>query len=168
MRGLRCVHNRLVPKLSTALHWLSRQPWFGAIGRRLVWLDRLVQRVTRGRWSAVGAAGLRSALLTTTGRRSGKPRHTPLLCIANGDGYLVVGSNWGQRHHPAWTANLLADPRAVLTMGGKAVNVSAELLTDQARAVSWAVLTAAWPPYQDYERRAGRVLRVFRLVPERS
>jgi len=27
-----------------------------------------------------------------------------------GDDFVVVGSNWGQAHHPAWSGNLLADP----------------------------------------------------------
>jgi hypothetical protein len=42
--------------------------------------------------------------LTTTGRRSGLPRQTPLIYLADGDKLIVVASNWGQPHHPAWSA----------------------------------------------------------------
>lgn len=160
------MQNWYVRQFSANLHWLARQPWFGVLGRRLVPLDRMLQRLSGGRWSAVGAAGLRSVLLTTTGRRSGKQRHIPLLSVTDGYAHVVVGSNWGQRHHPAWTANLLADSRAMLTFRGEAIAVRAELVTGEGRDRLWRLITAAWPPYEDYERRAGRVLRVFRLVPQ--
>jgi len=56
-------------------------------------------------------------MLTTTGRRSGAPRTTPLLYAQDGEDLVIVGSNWGQQHHPAWSANLLAHPEAEVQVG---------------------------------------------------
>jgi deazaflavin-dependent oxidoreductase (nitroreductase family) len=145
---------------------IGHQPWFAAVGRRMVPLDRWVQRVSGGRLSAIGRHGLPSLLLTATGRRSGTDRTQPLLYARDGDAYVVVGSNWGQRHHPSWTANLIANPRAAVTVDGRWVPVTATLAAGAERERLWALLGEVWPAYDSYERRAaGRHLRVFRLTP---
>lgn len=139
---------------------------FRRIGPRVVPpLDRILHRVTGGR-VIVSRALVPSLLLTATGRRSGEPRRTPLACVPDGDGgWWVVGSNFGQVAHPAWTANLLADPAASVSYGGATTAVRAELLDDAAKAAVWPRLTAAWPAYDDYVASSGRDLRVFHLVP---
>jgi len=104
-------------------------------------------------------------LLTTTGRRSGLPRAQPLLCTPDGDGYVVVASNWGQRHHPAWSANLIAEPRARALVDGREFDVVATLAEGPERDRLWSLVTRIWPGYDDYARRAGRPIRVFRLAP---
>src|SRR4029450_3315772 len=92
---------------------------FAALGRRLVPVDRWLARRTRGRFVAFGRRDLPSLLLTTTGRRTGTPHPTPLLYVPDGDGFVVIGSNWGQRHHPSWTVNLIANPAATVSVGGR-------------------------------------------------
>ena len=140
---------------------LGRYRWFGVVGRAYVPLDRLVARLTRGRATALG---LPSLLLTTTGRRSGEPRTQPLLYVPDGDDFVVIGSNWGQTRHPAWTANLLDNPVAVATVRGREVPVRAELVRGEEREQLWSRLLRAWPAYATYADRAGgRELRVFRL-----
>ncbi len=52
----------------------------------------------------------RLVLLTTTGRRSGEPRTTPLMFDRDGDDVLVIASNVGAPRHPDWYLNLEADP----------------------------------------------------------
>ncbi len=105
-------------------------------------------------------------LITTTGRKSGQPRTNPLLYVPDGDGFIVIGSNWGQEHHPAWALNLTANPEAVVTMGGKDTRVRASLAEGAERDRQLALLLAMWPAYATYQKRAsGRDLRVFRLQP---
>jgi deazaflavin-dependent oxidoreductase (nitroreductase family) len=115
---------------------------------------------------AFGARDLPSMLITTTGRKSGRPRTNPLLYVPDGEGFIVIGSNWGQDHHPAWALNLIANPEAVATMGGKDVGVRATLAEGAERDRQLALLLAMWPAYATYEKRAhGRELKVFRLQP---
>lgn len=137
---------------------------FARVARLLVPADRLVGRLTGGRVVALGLVP--SLLLTTTGRRSGQPRSTPLLYVPDGDGYVVVGSNWGQTHHPAWALNLFAEPAAEVRVGGAPVPVRARLATGAERDRLWRLLVDQWPAYETYVRRAGgRDIPIFRLEP---
>lgn len=132
--------------------------------RLLVPLDRVVGRLTRGRVVALGLVP--SLVITTTGRRSGQPRSNPLLYVPDGDAYVVVGSNWGQQHQPAWALNLLAQPNAEVDVAGRRLPVRAEMATGPERERLWRVLVAEWPAYEAYvERAGGREIRIFRLVP---
>jgi deazaflavin-dependent oxidoreductase (nitroreductase family) len=143
---------------------LGHRRWFARLGRLLVPADRVVSRATRGRVVALGLVP--SLLLTTTGRRSGQPRSTPLVYVPDGAAYLVVGSNWGRPNPPAWALNLLADPAARVTLDGRAQPVDGRLLEGAERDRAWALLVARWPAFDTYAARAGgRRLPVFRLEP---
>ncbi|WP_433567095.1 nitroreductase/quinone reductase family protein [Nocardia sp. CA-151230] len=55
-------------------------------------------------------------LLNTIGCKSGQRRTSPLVYLRDGDRLVVLGSNFGQDHHPVWTSNLLAQSEATVTM----------------------------------------------------
>jgi deazaflavin-dependent oxidoreductase (nitroreductase family) len=151
--------------LATLARRLGHQRWFARVFRGLVPLDRALGRLTRGRVVALRIDGLPSLLLTTTGRRSGQPRTNPLLYTPDADGYVVIASNWGQPHHPAWSGNLLAQPAATVTLGGRDIPVHAQLATGAERDRLLALAMRVWPAYQTYIERSGREIRVFRLSP---
>src|SRR5919106_2886549 len=90
--------------------WLSSKPAFAKVAPSIITpLDKLVHRLTGGR--RVLSQGLLPMLvLTTTGAKSGEPRTVPLACFPDGDVIFLVGSNFGRDAHPAWTANLRANP----------------------------------------------------------
>ncbi|WP_421742243.1 nitroreductase family deazaflavin-dependent oxidoreductase [Cellulomonas sp.] len=152
--------------LTSAVRRLGRTRWFARAGRVTSGLDRRLQKASRGRWSILGRPNLPQLILTTTGRRSGEPREAVLLYAVDGDGWVLIGSNWGQEHHPAWSGNLLADPRATVTVGGVTTPVVATLADDTERTRLLPALHAVWPGYEHYAARAGRELRVFRLSPQ--
>ena len=140
------------------------RPWFIRAARSMVPVDRFLGRLTRGRFVALGMREVPALMLTTTGRRSGRPRSNPLVYATDGDAFVVIGSNWGQTHHPAWSTNLLADPAATVTLHGVDIPVRAQLVTGPERTRLEAKLRHIWPGYADYERTAGgRHLRIFRL-----
>lgn len=132
--------------------------------RALTPLDLRLLRRSNGRFTVLGPFGVPLLLLTTTGRRSGQPRQTPLTYLRDGDRLFVTGSNFGQRDHPAWTSNLLTDPNGWVTIGGLIIPVYAQQLgaleADQIyrRFVDYA---ANYGAYQD---RAHRAIRVFALT----
>ena len=95
---------------------IGRTRAFAAVYRRaVVPIDRWLWRRDRGAHSRV--LHFPGLLLTTTGARSGQPRTQPLIYRRDGADFVVVGTNWGQQHHPAWTANLLAYPDATVRVG---------------------------------------------------
>nr|MDT0661402.1 nitroreductase/quinone reductase family protein [Micromonospora sp. DSM 115978] len=142
---------------------LGHRGWFARAGRFLVPADRLVGRLTRGRVVALGL--MPSLILTTTGRRTGQPRSSPLLYVRDGDAYVVTGSNWGRTRPPAWVLNLTAEPTGTVLVGGTEQPVRAEMATGAERDRLWPLLVAQWPAYETYrERAAGREIPIFRLV----
>jgi deazaflavin-dependent oxidoreductase (nitroreductase family) len=126
--------------------------------------DRLLGRLTGGR--VVFTSWMVPAMvLITTGAKSGLEREAPLATVPDGDGFFVVGSNFGREAHPAWTHNLLANPAATVVFRGRRIPVVATLLDAEAKEAAWPKLTQVWATYDRYEDRVDRDLRVFRLEP---
>ncbi|SDM69846.1 nitroreductase family deazaflavin-dependent oxidoreductase [Allokutzneria albata] len=147
---------------------LGRQKWFSDLGRAFVPVDLAVQRRTKGKISLLALLGLPSMLLTTTGRKSGQPRSVPLLYVPHPRGFIVTASNWGGPKHPAWSANLIADPDAEAVVRAKTIAVRAELAEGELREELWQRITEHWPAYDTYAERAGsRRIRVFLLTVRR-
>jgi deazaflavin-dependent oxidoreductase (nitroreductase family) len=107
---------------------LGGQPWLSKYSRLIVGSDKLLQRLTRGRVTIMMATGLKELVLQVPGRKSGILRTTPLLCVPHGDGWLVVGSNWGGAEPPAWAGNLLAAEEPLVTFKGRTVAADARLV----------------------------------------
>jgi deazaflavin-dependent oxidoreductase (nitroreductase family) len=131
--------------------------------RTMTPLDRRVLTRSGGRFTMLGPIGAPTMLLTTTGAKSGQPRTAPLLFCRDGRRLLVIGSNFGQARHPAWTSNLLANPAALVTIGGKQVPVIAQLLAGQARQRAIDSFIDLTRVYAEYLSRTDRELRVFAL-----
>ncbi len=140
---------------------------FGAwtFSRSLAPSDRLVRRLSQGRASVPELlAGLPVLFLTTTGRRSGRPRTSPLIAVPVDDDLAVLGTNFGQAPTPAWVLNLEADPTAHLAFQGAEVDAVARPATDAERERIWADATDVYAGYAAYRRRiAGREVRIFVL-----
>lgn len=148
--------------------WVSRTAVFRRLAPRfLPRVERLVRLLT---WGRTGAAGLivPSLVLHSTGARSGQPRDTELMCVPEGDGWLVTGSNFGGERHPAWTYNLLAHPEVEITWKRERIPVRADPVGADEREAVWAFLEDQWPGYRGYERVSGRALRIFRLSRRRE
>ena len=110
----------------------------------------------------------RQIRLTTTGRRSGVPRHVTLYAFPTGEGedrLVVVGSSGGSARDPAWVANLRADAHAIVSTasGSRAVLAHEAVGADRARL--WSVVCAAFPLYATYQRRTARLIPLFVLEP---
>ena len=127
-------------------------------------LDTWLLRRTKGRFTALGPVGAPVMLLTATGARSGLPRQSPLLYGRDGDSLIVVGSNFGQEKHPAWSANLLAHPEAVVTMGGRDIRVRATRLEGEEAKNAYQLMVDTISTYAAYKDRTDRDIRVFRLT----
>jgi deazaflavin-dependent oxidoreductase (nitroreductase family) len=125
-------------------------------------VDKVAFTITGGRWT-VSDTVLPVVVLTATGAKSGAPRTVPLAALQYGEDFVVVGSNFGREHHPAWSANLLAHPDARLAFRGEEFPVHAELLDDAGKSEVWPLLVAQWPLFDQYAEQSGRDLRVFAL-----
>mgnify|MGYP001826665062 CR=1 FL=1 len=138
--------------------------------RSFAWFGRTVltpvDRRLQGRRRSLTTLGTHFPLcyLTTTGRRSGEPRTSPLLVIDGPAGWMVAATNFGGPP-PAWSLNLRAEPQATFERDGTTYEVIARLATDGEKADSWTLFDAAWPAFATYRKRAGREIDVFVLDP---
>ena len=128
-------------------------------------LHRTLYRLSGGR-AANSVWHLSILLLTTTGRKSGTPRTTPLCYFTDGDDLIVVASNGGMDWFPDWWLNLLSDPQATVEIGRTRRRVVARAATPEERARLWTALIAVAPGYLEYERRTSREIPLGLLRPE--
>jgi len=105
-------------------------------------------------------------LLTTTGRRSGKERTTPLTFFRDGTHFVVIASNGGADRPPDWSLNLQQTPRAVVEIGTDRLVVEARSASEQERERLWAMVTATYAGYARYQERTPRRIPVIVLRPE--
>ena len=152
-------------RLRPALVAFAASPVGSWLVRTLTPIDRRLLTRSRGRFTVLGPVGAPVLLLTTTGRKSGLPRTTPLIYLREPGRVSVVASNFGQAHHPAWSGNLLADPHATVTIGGRDVSCRATALEGAERDRVYAAFEELARTYAVYKDRTARDIRVFTLVP---
>jgi deazaflavin-dependent oxidoreductase (nitroreductase family) len=111
--------------------------------------------------------GTRTLLLTTTGRRSGEARTTPLIYAPAGESaYTVIASKGGADEPPAWYLNLSEDPNVEVQILGDRFSAKARTATAEEKPEMWKTMAAEWPPYDEYQRKTDREIPV--VVLERA
>ncbi len=127
-------------------------------------LHRAIYRASGGR---VGGRiwGLSILLLTTTGRKTGRLRTTPLCFLPDGGNLVVVASNGGLPWFPAWWLNLRAHPQATVRVGRVRTAVVARPAAPDEWARLWTAITTIAPGYLAYQRRAPREIPLAILQP---
>jgi deazaflavin-dependent oxidoreductase (nitroreductase family) len=109
--------------------------------------------------------GVPTLLLTTTGRRTGEARTSPLIFGRDGDDYLVVASVGGMPKHPAWYWNLTANPKASVQVKADTFDVEAHEASGSEKPRLWKIVNDVWPNYDVYQSRTERVIPVVVLTP---
>ncbi len=123
-----------------------------------------VYRATRGRlFGRIGRAPV--LLLTTVGRRSGEPRTAPVLYLADGERFVVIGSNAGNERTPAWGLNLQADPNVEVQVGSRRQKMRARVTEGEERRELWGRMNDQYGGFDDYRARTARDIPLFVLDP---
>ncbi len=122
-------------------------------------------RLTRGKFGGK-VQGLSILLLTTTGRKTGQKRTTPLGYFKDEGGYVITASNAGADRHPAWFLNLQADPHVIIDVKDKRFEVRAEIAGMEKRDQLWARLISLSPGYASYARKTRREIPLVILRPQ--
>jgi deazaflavin-dependent oxidoreductase (nitroreductase family) len=108
--------------------------------------------------------GTQTLLLTTTGRRSGEPRTTPLIYGRNGERYLVVASKGGSDEPPAWYLNLLEQPEVELQVRDEVFPALARTASAQEKPDMWREMVRHWPAYDEYQQKTEREIPIVVLT----
>ena len=122
-------------RFASAHIWVYRRT-NGRLGSRMLWFP--------------------AALITTTGRKSGRSRTTPTLYLRDGDRIVLPASYGGRDHHPAWYLDIRADPRVRVQVRDQVMDLTARDATADERQVYWRKLARIYPPYKGYQDAADR------------
>jgi deazaflavin-dependent oxidoreductase (nitroreductase family) len=130
------------------------------LSRHVSWkLDPLLLRATRGRLATTLV--FPTAVLETTGARSGARRLNAIIYFHDGDRVTIVASNAGSPRHPSWYHNLRAHPDVVF--GG--IPMHARVVDDEAeRDRLWQLADRVFPAFASYRRDAARMNRRIPIV----
>ena len=120
-------------------------------------------RETGGEVGQIWREGSTVLLLTTTGRRSGEPRTTPLIYAQDGDRYVIVGSKGGAPEHPGWYGNLTKTPSVELQVGDEVFPARARTASGEERERLWRIANEVWLHYDEYARKTDREIPVVVL-----
>jgi len=156
------VLRRAGSALWSALSDAARRPAMRPIVRAFTGLHVLLYRQSGG---MAQTPGFPTLLLTTWGRKTGKPRTIPLVYVTDGECFIIAAAYSGSDQHPAWWLNLQHNPDAVVEVRRKQVKVRAEVADASQRDLLWKRLVAMYPPFAEYQTRTERQIPIIVLRP---
>lgn len=109
-------------------------------------------------------AGLPVLLLTTTGRRTGKPRTVPLSYFDDGGVPVLIGSRGGSSRHPSWYLNLEANPEVEAQFAREHRRLRARRASPEEAARLWPLILEPAPGYARYRARTSREIPLVLLT----
>lgn len=136
-------------------------------GLIIKWMSRAntwMYRLSKGKWGGTFQKNP-VALLTTTGRKTGQPRVSPLLYLREGDRVILVASQGGRDKHPLWYLNLKANPKVSVQIKDEVLQLQARDATAEERAEYWPKLVAMYPNFDDYQSWTDRVIPIVICDP---
>jgi deazaflavin-dependent oxidoreductase (nitroreductase family) len=155
--------------------WRNRT--FARIRHRLTGLRRSSPASTRAhaalirlsggriRRSFLLTGGMPILVLTTTGRKSGQRRSTPVGYLKRGDTFAVLASNAGNDRSPAWWLNLQADPRGEVFADRARTPVAARRADAAVETQLWGEFARLNPGFDEYRNLTARQIPVVLLEP---
>ncbi len=119
----------------------------------------------RIRRSFLFTGGMPVLVLTTTGRKSGQRRSTPVGYLKHGEAFAVLASNAGNDRSPAWWLNLQADPSGEILAERARLPVTARRADAAAEEELWSEFARLNPGFDEYRNLTERQIPVVLLEP---
>jgi deazaflavin-dependent oxidoreductase (nitroreductase family) len=132
------------------------------LGRLFIAGHVRLYRMSNGRFGSK-MSGLSVALVTTTGRKTGKPRTVPVASFDDNGDVLVIASYGGSPQHPAWFNNMVAKPDVTVQVGSRVYPARAEVVTGPDRERLWKMVVDRAPNFGEYQKKTTREIPVVRL-----
>lgn len=128
------------------------------------WVREQVETIDKtGDTRSVSVMDRPVVMLTMRGRKTGALRKVPLMRVEHDGVYAAVASKGGAPEHPAWYANLQADPTITLQDGTESWTAVAREIDGAEREEWWARCVEAYPPYAEYQEKTDRLIPVLLL-----
>ncbi len=139
-------------KVGTAIKWMSRA-------------NTWIFKKTNGKLGNKFLRGAEVGILTTTGRKSGEARESPLLFLQEGKRIVLVASQGGRATNPMWYLNLTANPEVSFQTKKAVLQLVARDATDAERDEYWPKLDAMYPDFVNYRSYTDRKIPIVICDP---
>ena len=134
----------------------------------LKWMSRLntwLYRRNNGKGLGGTFQNIPVALLTTTGRKTGQPRVSPLYFLRDGDRVILAASRGGSDKNPMWYLNIKANPKVSVQIKDEVLDLRARDANEEERQRYWPKLVEMYPTYEDYQSWTERVIPLVVCEP---
>ncbi|MGB8406953.1 MAG: nitroreductase family deazaflavin-dependent oxidoreductase [Mycobacterium sp.] len=138
------------------------------VGTAIKWMSRAQTWIFKKSGGRVGDKFLRGAevgILTTTGRKTGEKRDSPLLFLQEGSRIVLVASQGGRATNPMWYLNLLADSAVSFQTKREVLPLVARDATAAERDEYWPKLDAMYPDFVNYRSYTDREIPIVICDP---
>jgi F420H(2)-dependent quinone reductase len=129
----------------------------------LMAVNIFLYRLTGGRLGGI-LSGQSVLLLDTVGRKTGRRHTIPINYYRDGERYVIVASNWGKNHHPAWYFNLMSQPVTQIQVKNRKLRVRAQTALDQDYERLWQSVTSQNEFYIRYQKQTWRKIPLVILT----
>jgi deazaflavin-dependent oxidoreductase (nitroreductase family) len=144
----------------------AREEKFGtALIKTVGAIQVFVYRLTGGRLMKK-FLGAPVAILTTTGRKSGAIRRTPLLFLEDGEKVVLAASKGGMSGHPMWKYNLDANASCEIQIGPVNRDMTARQASSDEEEHYWPQLTEIYEDFNEYRARTDGVRHINLYILE--
>jgi deazaflavin-dependent oxidoreductase (nitroreductase family) len=131
--------------------------------------DTFSLRLTKGKRTFARIAGLPIVQLTAKGAKTGQWRTMPLVGVPDGEKFVLIASNFGQKHFPGWYHNLKANPECEVRVNGSSKMYVARESIDDEREYYFQLAVSYYAGYEKYmERAAPLKIPVMVLEPKNN
>jgi deazaflavin-dependent oxidoreductase (nitroreductase family) len=159
-----------IPPWQRILHqFLALRPVTWLMARLLHHADALMLRLSGGKLTFAQFSGLPIIELTAAGAKSGKQHAVPLAGYPDGEKIILIASNFGQKHYPAWYHNLKANPECTVKKDGRTGIYIAREAGEGENKYYFEMAVSYYVGYAAYKQRAAqRKIPVMVLEPKKQ
>lgn len=123
-------------------------------------VDKLVLKLTGGKYTVSGFVGWTMIQLTTTGAKTGQARMSPLVGLIDEEKIAIVASSFGRAHNPGWYYNLKAHSECNVQWNGRSGRFIAREADGEEYEKYWQLALSYYAGYEKYKERAA-----YRHIP---
>jgi len=148
--------------------FLALKPVSVVLSKILHRADSFMLRLTKGRHTFAELVGLPIIQLTMTGAKTGKQRTLPLVSLPIDEKFVLIATNFGQKHNPGWYYNLVTHPECEVNFQGRSGKYIAHPVDGETREKFWQLALTYYSGYKNYEKRAApRQIPILLLEPKK-
>jgi len=109
-------------------------------------------------------ANMKLLLLHTTGAKTDLERVNPLVCMADGERFVIIASKAGAPSHPDWYYNIIANSSVSVEVGTEQFKAKATVVEEPERTELYDKIASINTFFDEYRQKTTRIIPVIALT----